>query len=456
MKPKQEILDRTLYNKNFLSLAGNGSSAVFGLINFALLARTFNSSVFGEWIVYLATAGFIEMFRFGLTNSALVRFLSGADTEEKQKLIGSNYAIGIVITLGIVVILYLTYFIFRNPIVNSPYKLFFIWYPILAIVNLPFNNAITILQAEERFLEIFYIRLLNVSSFSVFLCLNYFLNWDTSLDTVILVHLVLNLLISVGCILKKWDGITYLGHTDKHSLKTLLNFGKFTTLTLVGSNLLRSADTFIISISPLGSKAVAMYAIPLKLTEMLQIPLRSFAAAAYPRLSRASIKNELGKFKWYFYSYTGGMTLLFIPIILVGFVFADIFVLILGGREYLNPELIPGQSTVLLFKIFVLYGIMLPLDRMTGVALNSMNKPEKDFYKVLVMVVANIIGDLIAVFIFKSLIGVALATWLFTFIGMVLGYHFINREINLKFSMIFKIGWASIIHYFCRKPLNNE
>jgi O-antigen/teichoic acid export membrane protein len=150
------------------------------------------------------------------------------------------------------------------------------------------------------------------------------------------------------------------------------------------------------------------------------------------------------------------MTLLFIPIILVGFVFADIFVLILGGREYLNPELIPGQSTVLLFKIFVLYGIMLPLDRMTGVALNSMNKPEKDFYKVLVMVVANIIGDLIAVFIFKSLIGVALATWLFTFIGMVLGYHFINREINLKFSMIFKIGWASIIHYFCRKPLDNE
>ncbi|HAL64687.1 MAG TPA: hypothetical protein DCP10_03850, partial [Bacteroidales bacterium] len=148
MKPKQEILDRTLYNKNFLSLAGNGSSAVFGLINFALLARTFNSSVFGEWIVYLATAGFIEMFRFGLTNSALVRFLSGADTEEKQKLIGSNYAVGIVITLGIIVILYLAYFIFRNPIVNSPYKLFFIWYPILAIVNLPFNNAITILQAE--------------------------------------------------------------------------------------------------------------------------------------------------------------------------------------------------------------------------------------------------------------------------------------------------------------------
>jgi O-antigen/teichoic acid export membrane protein len=43
--------------------------------------------------------------------------------------------------------------------------------------------------------------------------------------------------------------------------RTLLDFGKYTTFTLIGTNLLRSADTLIISLSPMGSAAVALYSI---------------------------------------------------------------------------------------------------------------------------------------------------------------------------------------------------
>ncbi len=450
------ILNKTIYNKNFLSLASNAVSAFFGVIIFALLARTFTANVFGEWVIYLSTATFLEMFRFGLTRTGLIRFLAGAQGHERARLMGTNYVIGLAITGIIFIILYLTLLIFNKPILASPYKLFFLWYPLLAIFNLPFNNALTVLQAEEKFLEILIIRAVNVASFALLLALNYFLHWGLNLTHLIWCHLTLNLATSVFVILKRWDGLYDVKFYDKETLKTLLNFGKYTTVTLIGSNLLRSADTFILSISPLGSAAVATYSIPLKLMEMLQIPLRSFASTAFPKLSRASINNEIGKFKFYFYHYTGIVTLMFLPIIVVCFIFAKYFVLILGGAEYLKPFPATGESTVFLFQVFVLYGFLLPLDRMTGIGLDAINKPEKNFYKIIAMVIANIIGDLVAVFIFKKLLYVAYATWIFTLVGVILGYIYLNREIPLNFWKIFTIGWKSLNQYFFRKQTEYE
>ncbi len=445
------IIHKLRANKNVLSLAGNAASAVFGLLTFSLLARSFNSEVFGEWVIYITSATFIEMFRFGLTRTALVRFLSGAEGEERKRLVGSNYTVGLVLTGLIVAVMYLVLLVFYRPIVESPYRLFFIWYPLLAVLNLPFNNALTIMQAEEKFGEIFMVRIINLSLFTVLLAMNFFLRWELPLLTVIIWHLAFNFLTSFVTIVRKWDGLTEIMYTSRETLRTLLNFGKYTTVTLIGSNLLRSADTFIISLSPMGSAAVAIYAIPLKLTEMLQIPLRSFAATAYPRMSKASILNETGKIKYYFYSYSGAMTLLFLPIIILGYVFAGFFILVLGGEQYLQPDLMPGESTVLIFRIFVIYGLMLPLDRMTGVALDAINRPQKNFYKILIMVAANIIGDLIAVFVFKSLAMVAVATLVFTFIGMVVGYIYVDREIGLDAKKVMSVGIETLTGYFRKK-----
>jgi O-antigen/teichoic acid export membrane protein len=61
------------------------------------------------------------------------------------------------------------------------------------------------------------------------------------------------------------------------------------------TNLLRSADTLIISLSPMGSAAVALYSIPLKLTELQQIPLRSFVATAFPKMSKLVYTIKLMK-----------------------------------------------------------------------------------------------------------------------------------------------------------------
>lgn len=58
---------------NFLSLAGNLVIAFLGFAGFALLARSYKPEVFGEWVIFISSGSFIEMFRFGITNTAIIR-----------------------------------------------------------------------------------------------------------------------------------------------------------------------------------------------------------------------------------------------------------------------------------------------------------------------------------------------------------------------------------------------
>lgn len=424
---------------NFLSLTGNVTISFFGFAGFALLARSFPIEIFGQWVLYISAGSFIEMFRFGITNTAIIRYLSGVEHEERLKFIGSNGFIGLVATTAIALLIWTCHLLFAIPIKNAGYELFFAWYPILAFINLPYNNALVILQADQQFSKILFIKSFENGVFFLLLLINYFF-LEMTLLQLVLAQLIINLISSIICVTKGWDGLRYLRRATRRTNKVLLDFGKYTTFTLIGSNLLRSADTLIISLSPLGTAAVALYSIPMKLTEIQQIPLRSFVATAFPKMSKASVMGKIDEVKNLFYSYSGAMTYLFIFISLVTFVFAEYFVLLLGGSQYLGTDPVTGANPVTIMRIFSIYGLLLPIDRMTGIGLDSINKPGKNLIKVGYMVIANVIGDLIAVFVFKSLLLVAVASILFTIIGVWVGFYFLDKELHLSHRRVYTAG----------------
>jgi hypothetical protein len=62
-----------------------------------------------------------------------------------------------------------------------------------------------------------------------------------------------------------------------------------------------------------------------------------------------------------------------------------------------------------------------------------------------------VIGDLVAVFIFKSLAGVAIGSVLFTIMGIWIGAYFLDKEIGLVPKKIFSSGidfYRMIYHSF--------
>lgn len=434
----KKAFHKIIREENFLSLAGNLVIAASGLVGFAVLARSLSLNQFGEWVLFISSGSFIEMFRFGITNTGLVRYLSGADQDARIKLIGSNSVISLGSTFFIIVVMLLCNWLFHDTLEQSGYGLFFTWYPLMALVNLPWNNALVVLQADRQYGKMLLIKALNSIPFLFVIVFNYFTGYFT-LTQLAIALLVINALTSAISLFAGWDGIRFLFKASRETTSRLLHFGKYTTFTLVGTNLLRSADSIIISLSPLGVSAVALYSIPLKLTELQQIPLRSFAATAFPKMSRASIEGRTEELKKLFYTYTGAITYLFVAVSLFTFVFAEFFVLLLAGKAFLqnNPD---AAQAVLIVRIFSLYGLLLPLDRMTGIALDSINRPGVNALKVLFMVLVNIIGDLLAVFVFNSLILVAVSSILFTAIGIWLGMYFLDKEMKLHVPEIFSQG----------------
>lgn len=436
---------KSLYKKiiredNFLSLSGNLIIALLGFGGFALLARSLETQEFAQWVLFISGGSLVEMLRYGISNNGLVRFLSGATEKNRDKLIGSNVLISLVVTL-IIALLLISVKLFLGNIINmSSYVLFFSWYPVLAFLNLPLNNALVVQQAKMRYDKILIIKALNSGLFFGFLVLNTFV-FKYSVLKITLVFIGVNTITSLVCISKSWDGLKYIRKATRATLKTLLNFGKYSTFTLIGTNLLRNADILIISISPFGSTAVALFSIPLKLTEIQQIPLRSFTATAFPKMSKACLEGKTNDVRVLFNTYSGALTYLFFAVSIGTFVFAEAFVILISGYQYLDTEII-GIDIVAIVRILSVYGLLLPIDRMTGIGLDSINRPNINALKVAIMLGANIVGDLIAIYVFKSIEMVAVSTLVFTTVGIIVGAYFLNKTFRVSLLEIFRSGHA--------------
>ncbi|NVN94976.1 MAG: oligosaccharide flippase family protein [Bacteroidetes bacterium] len=428
---------KVLKSNNILSLAGNFSAAIFGFLSFMLLTRITTTDTFGKWVLFITSSTFVEMFRFGITRVALIKYLSGAPEEERIILIGSNWTIGIFLTITISLLLVIIRFLFKSSIDQSGFVYFFQWYPLLAFINLPFNNALSVLQADMKFFKILLIRLVNTGVFVIFLFFD-LLYFKWGVEKIVTVYLLVNLFTSLMTIFLGWDNIKLAKYYDINVIKKILHYGKFSLGTLIGTNLLKSADTFIIGMSPvLGTTAVALFSVPIKMTEILEVPLRSFVATYFPRMSKAHRNGNTNELRRLFYSYSGVTSLLFIPFLLVCFFMANQVILVLGGKEYL--------SSLPVFYVFCIYGLFLPIDRFTGVALDSVNKPDRNFYKVLAMALVNIIGDAIAVFYFNSILGVAIVTIVMTIVGVFVGLYQLKKEFPFKIRMVFISGFQTIL-----------
>jgi len=420
-----------LKTDNFLSLAGNFVFAFFGFASIFILARTLNQSDCGEYVLYLSGMSLFEMIRSGITSTPLVRYLSGStDEEERQRLIGASWFLSILVTLGGVMLLYTLLLLFPGPIQHKGFDLFFMWYPILSIVILPLNTTLSVLLASRRFGDILLLRSVNMLTFFIFLIMNYFI-FHLSVVWVVIAHQVSHLIAGLFSMLKGWAALRSIRHISMEQVKNQLKFGRYSLVTLIGSNLLKSSDTFIIGIM-MTAADVAFYSIPIKLIEVIEIPIRAMVSVAFPAMSKASQFSDLKEVRSIYYSHTGLLTLLFLPLVVVLFFLAKPLVLLMGGPEY--------AGSYVIFWIFLIYALVLPMDRFSGITLDAINRPKKNMIKVLIMAACNITGDVIVIWLWSSLPGVAVCTIITAIAGVIVGNRMLHKEIDTQVIKIFPSG----------------
>lgn len=420
--------------KHLEALLGNAIFSALGLVSFVILSRNIPSEIFGQWVLFLSVATFLDMFRFGLTRGAVVRLIAGVDSHgDAHRINASGLWAGVILTLGVTVMFWSLWVMGRN-VFSAVYLDILLWYPLVALANLGWNNALTWLQARMQYRHIIVLRAVNMLLF-IALTIVILYTDQVSFVSIMIAYITSNVLSSLLSLVMGWDSMKYVRNYDRKMLKEIIQFGKYSSLNNIGSSLLKSADSFIIGLSPvLGTAGIAVYAIPFKVIEMLELPIRSISMVGYSKFSKVVVSGNASQMRGLLARYALMMASLTVPVIVMLGVFPNLVLDVLGGQRYAGHW---GEMREMLYML-LLYGVMLVPDRLTGIALEALGKPQLNTIKVLVMAGLNISGDLIAVLYFKSLVGVVFATVVFVTIGVSLGYLMVPPALRPTFEDVIK------------------
>lgn len=435
-------LNKYIHNKHFLSLAGNAVMAVISVLTIALLFRNLSPAEAGGYAFFQAVIVLMDSVRTGFLQTALIKFYTGVEEKRAKEVLGSIWYLGILVT-ALTFVVTIPSLIFLPHIKDIGMRLMIQWFSLSFTLTLPIVIAHWILQSEGKFGKILFIRLLNQGSFILFILLLLGIGHLT-LQNAIWANLVSCFITCVVIFFRKWAFLYTVVNRTKSGIREIYTFGKFSLGTTVSSSLLRSSDTFIINFV-LGPAAVAIYSVAQRLMEIIEIPLRSFMATGISALSAASNKNDKVEVGNIMKRYAGTLIFLIVPIAFGAVLFADVLVVTLGGAKY------AGTEAANVFRIFMLFGILFPIERFQGITLDMLHKPHLNLIKVSCMLLVNVVGDFAGLFLFGNVYGVALAS-IPTFLGgMVFGYHALRRSIDYKLSDVFRVGYRE-----CRFRLTEQ
>lgn len=427
-----------LKNKHFLSLVGNGSMSVLAMITVGILLRFMDKDDVGYWFFFQSVFVLLDTFRTGFLQVAMIKFYTGAEKNRADAVLGSVWFLSLLIT-SVLVIINLGAVFFLPTIQNVGIVSVIEWFGITFLLTLPSAIASWILQSDQRFDKLLLLRIINQGTFILMvLCVIFFKK--LSLDLVLIINATSSGLVSLYCIAQGWTRIRTFGKRTKESILELFHFGKYSVGTTISTNLLRSSDTFIIMfvLGTAGPAAVAMFTIPMRLMEIIEIPLRAFLSTGMPSMSEAFNKGRKEEVVAIMQKYAGTLTLALFPVSILAVLLADVAITLLGGNQY------SGTNAVSVYRIFMSFAMFFPIDRFLGVTLDIIHQPRINFYKVLVMLVTNVLFDFIGIYLFGNINGVALAT-LFTFLsGVFFGYYWLKKYLDFTILGFFTVGFGEI------------
>jgi O-antigen/teichoic acid export membrane protein len=422
-----------LKNKHFLSLAGNGIMSALGMLNMIILYRALSVANIGMWVFFLSILLLVDTFRSGFLTTAFIKFYAGASETRRAEVIGSAWFVAGCIT-GILFLINVLAYPFISYIENPSLAFFAEWFGIIYVASLPSFLASCVVQAEQRFDHLLYIRFSSQGIFILLVALLAFTGTAT-LQKIIYAYLCGAVLTSIFTLVMGWSRIYTFKNRSIACIKELYHFGKFSVGTTLSANLFGTSNTMIINFM-LGPTSLAVYNLGQRLMEIVEIPLRSFAATGMPELSAAynagDNKHVIDTMK----KYIGLITMAIAPACLTAVLLADIAIQILGGDKYTDSE------AANIMRILMLLALFYPLDRFMALTLDVIHQPQLNFVKVLIMLAVSIAASFIGIQLTGSIYGVAIGGLMPTLAGIGIAYWGLQRYYPFPITSIYKVGYG--------------
>lgn len=423
-------------NKYLLSLLSNGSNAVIGMITLTILFRHLSLEDMGEYGFFLTVLLFFDTFRSGFISTAFINYYAGYSGAKKDQTAGSAWVIAGCITLVFLLVSGFSHFIVKF-VHDSSIRLFLSYFGIIYTFSLPFFMANCVLQAKQEFGKLLVLNLCNQGGLLIFILAVIFTG-HIDVNTVIYCYIGASLLSSVIALLCGWTLITKIRTATKKTIKELFNFGKYSVGTNMTATLMSVFGTVVIKFL-LGAPALAIYNAGSKLTQVVELPLRSLVYAALPSMSERYNTGDKRGVVAMMERYIGVFTMALVPVCLVTIIFADWAILLLAGEKYVETEA-PN-----ILRIYMVIMLLFPAERIVAMTIDVFKLPKINFMKVLVMVTAGSLSSFVAIYISDSIYAATLSSAVSVVIGLTIGWAAINRHsYPLSFLSMMKRGAQEI------------
>lgn len=435
MSTIHNLIDK-LSNKHFLSLLGNGVIALFGLATVYVLCHNLSIPIVGKWFVFVSIVSICDSIRNGFLGTAAVKFYAGLDQQRGNEILGSIWFLANAITLLGVLVAFVAMLYFQLIHEEEMFTMT-LWCLLTYLSSLPFSVIFWKLQADEHYGKMLWLRLVNSgSTLSAFIILAYL--HLLTFESALLYNFLTNCLTSAVGIVTRMSGFKTIKHCKRTDIVEIAHYGKYSLATNLSSNLLRSSDTFIIT-AILNEAAVAIYYLPQRLMEIVEIPIRSFVATGMSAMAVAYNKKDTVEVTEIMKRYAGMLTWAFVPVAIIGYFFAPLAVSLLGGTKYVHTE------AVTIFRILLFMSWLYPIERFTGITLDIIHRPKVNFYKVLIMLAVNIVGDFVLLSVMHNVYGAVITALCIVLSGLFYGNYQLGKYLDYKIVDIIKVGWAQIL-----------
>lgn len=410
--------------------------AGFGMLTLSMLYRGLTVVDIGVYIFFLAVIGLIDTLRVGFLNITFIKFYTGTEKDRQEEVAGSAWIIALFITGLLFLVNIPTYFI-ADYVENEGLAICLRYFSLISIITLPTFMANCVVQADKRFDRLLWLRIMTQGAFTAIVFVLSLLG-KLSLSSVLIGYCLSFFFSGVLVFILKWTMILSVKNATKPTVFELFHFGKYSMGTNIGTSLFGVTNTFIINFF-IGPAALAMYNLGGKLIQLIEIPLSSFGASSMPILSSQYNRGQKEEMMYTLKKIIGMMTIALIPIVILAIIFADPIIRLIAGEQYIHNE------TPNLFRIFMVIALLYPADRFFALALDVIHKPKVNFYKIIVMLIVNIITVIVGMYIYHSIYTIAITSLFPTLVAIIMTYFPLYKYSKFSFRSMIAIGYKEII-----------
>ena len=397
---------------------------LLGFIGFLFLIRILDKENFGIWVIYVTISGFIETIRLGFIKNPLI-ILGSGPVEDNEHLNNLSFILNICISLAVSLILLMTlwltdWFLLHEGIKNLAY------FYLIKLLFVSIADHFDIVQESKKEFKGTFLDLTSRNLVFV-LCTGicYFYALDVSLHIFVgyqILGVIIGAILSYRNMLIRGINAFPKPRFGFSWSNELLNFGKFTFGSSISSLLMRNVDSWSLAIL-MNPVSVAVYNPAIRVSNLFEIPASTSTTILLPKLVEKIRSKELRYIKLYYEQSMIYILAIMLPVVFIGFIFADQIIFIIAGKGY--------DESARLLKFTIFYGLLIPFQRQCSITLDAIGKPRLNFLILSFGFIICVVFNLYFISLY-GIVGAACAmllTFFIIFIGTQI-YLYRNFKIN--------------------------